>query len=298
MTLRSRLSLLVAAALTPMVVFSVVAAVLLQKDERDTMARDGIGRARSAMSAVDAHLRGTLLALQTLAASRTLEAGDLPAFHAEAQRVLRGQPAWVNIGLISAQSEVLFNAVYAFGKPESLPPTDDSIANVAQGAKIGIGNVRGGTAVRSPTVRVHLPVAYGGEFRYVISAPLNLKYLDDLLQAQRLPEGWSIVLVDRKKEVIVALPAAVTGSVVTPGLREAIERSREGWSRASPAEGAASYTAHVTSDLSGWVLAIGIPVDYVERGARRSFAIIAVGALIAFGLGVALAWLVARRIPG
>src|SRR5262245_23362518 len=156
MTLRLRLYLIVAAALAPMAVFALVAAFILQGDERNHAARLGIGQARSAMSAIDAHLRGALASLQTLGASHNLEAGNIAAFHAETQRVLRGQPAWVNIGLVSAKSEVLSNAIYAFGKPEPVPATDDSLANVANGTRIGIGNVRSGAAVRGATVRVHL----------------------------------------------------------------------------------------------------------------------------------------------
>ena len=76
------------------------------------MERDAIGRAHAAMSAVDAHLRGSIASLEILAASKSLESGDIAAFHAESQRVLRTQPAWVNIGLASAAKIQLANAVY------------------------------------------------------------------------------------------------------------------------------------------------------------------------------------------
>src|SRR5580765_2842154 len=148
MTLRSRLWLLIAAALAPMVLFAVVASVLLQNDERDTMAQSGLGRARSAMSAVDSHLRGTVLALRALAASKNLETGDIAAFHAESQRVLKADPAWVNIGLIRNR-QVLFNAVYSLGKPEPIPELDDSVQATENGTKISYGNVRAGNVVRN-----------------------------------------------------------------------------------------------------------------------------------------------------
>jgi len=71
-TLRLRLYLLVAGALAPMAVAAVVAALLLLDHERDTIERDALGRARAAMSAVDAHLRGSIAALETLAAGLLL----------------------------------------------------------------------------------------------------------------------------------------------------------------------------------------------------------------------------------
>jgi len=122
MTLRARLVLLVAATLAPMALCAVVAAWQLMVQERSVVEGNVVGRARSAMSAVDAHLRGTVLALQTLAASKNLESGDLAAYHAEAQRVLKGEPAWVNISLMAPSQQVLSNAVYAFGRPEPRPP--------------------------------------------------------------------------------------------------------------------------------------------------------------------------------
>jgi len=295
MTLRLRIVLLVATALAPMAICAVVAALLLLDQERSVMERGATGRARSAMSAVDAHLRGTILGLETLAASKNLESGDIAAFHAESQRVLRGQPAWVNIGLASAaKREQLFNAVYALGRPEPFGLDDDSFDAVLKGAKVAFGNVLSGTAVRNPTARVRIGVSYGNELRYVLSAPLNMKQLADVLQAQKLPDGWMIALIDRNQHVIAAQPPVPTGTPALDELRKAIERSPEGWMRIDGAEGPAMYSAHVTSDLSGWVLAIGVPPAYVEAGARRSLTILAAGVLSALLLGILLAWVVAR----
>jgi hypothetical protein len=278
-----------------MMLFALVAALLLQKDERETMARDGIGRARSAISAVDAHLRGVVFGLRTLAASKNLETGNIAAFHAEAQRVLKNDSAWVNIGLIH-KDQVLFNAVYAFGKPEPRPVLDDSVQVTAEGTKVSYGSVRPGNVVRSPTVRVHLPVSYGQD-HYIIAAPLNMKLLVDVLSAQNLPESWTITLMDRERHVIASVPPMATGSAAPDSMRTALEQGPEGWARSATADLPGVYYAHVTSDLSGWMLAIGIPTSYMEAGARRSFAVLAIGSLIALALGIGLAWVVARRLP-
>jgi hypothetical protein len=292
MTLRARLVLLVAATLAPMALCAVVAAWQLMVQERSVVEGNVVGRARSAMSAVDAHLRGTVLALQTLAASKNLESGDLAAYHAEAQRVLKGEPAWVNISLMAPSQQVLSNAVYAFGKPEPRPPSNDSLELTAKGTKVGFSNVRAGNVVRNPTVRVNVPVQFRGEPGYILIAPLNIKKITDVLQAQRLPETWTIVLVDRDSTVIAAFPPVATGAAAPEDLRKSIEPSPEGWTRGADA---GTHIAHVTSDLSGWVLAISVPPAYVEAGARRSLAILLVGVLLALAVGIGLAWLTANR---
>jgi hypothetical protein len=290
---------MVAGALAPMLVVAIVATLLLQRHERETLERDAIGRARAAMAAVDGRLRASMVSLETLAASRNLESGDIAAFHAESQRVLRTQPGWVNIGLASSARVQLSNAVYAFGKPEPFTATsdDESFAAAVRTASARIGSVSPGSAVRSPTVRVRVPVSYGGEVRYVISAPLNLKHLADLLETPRSPAETVTVLVDREKRVIVRVPAAPAGSPAPDELREAIERSPEGWFRSVSPEGRPTFTSYVTSPLSGWALGITLPADAVEAGARRSLAILVAGVLAALAAGCLLAWLIARRLP-
>jgi hypothetical protein len=298
MRLRLQLWLLLAAVLAPMVAVAVYAAQRLIDDERAATEREAIGRARAAMSAVDAHLRGSIASLETLAASKHLESGDLEAFHAETQRVLRTQPGWANIGVASAERVQLSNAVYAFGKPEPLAAVDEpSYLQALHGGKPVIGDVAAGIAVRSPTVRVRMPVALRGEVRYVISAPLSLKPLTELLQAQRLPQEGAIGLVDRARRIIVRVPATAANLPASDSLQQALDRAPEGWFRSRTREGRETYTAYVTSDLSGWALGIAIPAATVEAGERRTFALLALGAMLAAAIGGLLAWLIARREP-
>ena len=252
--------------------------------------------ARAAMSAVDAHLRGSIASLQSIATSKALEAGDIAAFHAESQRVLRTQPGWVNVSLVSAAKLVISNAVYALGKPEPLSPVEESFYAVVRTARPAIGNVMTGAIVQSPTVRVRVPVTYGDKVRYVLSAPLNLKYVaDNLLKAQRLPEGWVITLVDRDTRVIARLPAVATGLQEADDFRDATNGSPEGWFQGRTMEGRTTYTSYVRSQLSGWVLGIAIPAETVEAGARSTFAILGIGVLSAFAIGMLLASLIGRR---
>jgi two-component system, NarL family, sensor histidine kinase UhpB len=296
-TLRSRLFLLVAGTLSPMAVATVAAAMLLLGHEREMVERDAMGRARAAMSAVDAHLRGSIAALETLAASKTLPAGDIPAFHAESQQVLRTQPAWVNIGLATAGKVQLSNAVYNLGKPEPFTTSvdEESFDAVLRTGRPAVGSVAAGTVVQRPTARVRVPVVVGGEVRYVMSAPLNLPPLNALLQAQSMPDGWFIGLVDREHRVIVRLPPVPTGVPASDSLREATERAADGWFLGRTLEGRQTYTAYVTSALSGWVLGVGIPASEVEAEARIMLSMLAGGLAVSLAAGLLLAWLIARR---
>jgi hypothetical protein len=292
---RLRPYLLVAGTLLPLIVFGVIAARQLARHERETVEREATGRAHAAMSAMDAHLRSSIVSLETLGASKSLEAGNIAAFHQEAQRVLRTQPAWVNIGLASADKMQLFNAVYALGKPEAFATEDGSYAAALRGARASFGNVVAGTVVQSPTVRVRVPVSYGDEVRYVLSAPQNLKLIAELMQGQHLPDDWGITLVDPETRVIARLPAVPAGVEESQTLRDAIRRAPEGWFEGQSREGRPTYTAYVTSQLSGWTLGVAIPAGTVEGGQQRILTMLVAGMLLSFVLGMALAWQLAER---
>ena len=297
MTLRSRLFFLVAGTLLPVAAAAMLAALLLLDHEREQLERDAIGRARGVLSAVDAHLRASVAALETLAASRHLAAGDLQAFHAESQQVLRTQPAWVNIGLASADKMQISNAVYNFGKPEpfSQAVDEESFDAVVRTGRPVVGSIAAGTVVQRPTARVRVPVVLGGEIRYVLSAPLNLAQVGALLEAQRLPEGWFIGVVDREHRVVARIPAVPAGVPASDSIREATERAQEGWFHGRNLDGRPTYTAYVTSPMSGWTLGIGIPEREVEAETRIMLSLLAAGVLGSLIIGLLAAWLIARR---
>ena len=115
MRLHPQLSLLVAVAVAPVLVLAVSAGVLLVRHERQTMEQEAIGRTQSAMSAVDAEIRGHFTAMQALAASKALEAGDLEAFYEEAQRVLRGQSDWLTVRLALPTERQIFDTTVPLG---------------------------------------------------------------------------------------------------------------------------------------------------------------------------------------
>jgi sensor domain CHASE-containing protein len=65
----------------------VLAVTALTRHERTTIEQEAMGRAASVMSAIDAEVNGSIMALQALAASKNLETGDLRAFRSSFQSV-------------------------------------------------------------------------------------------------------------------------------------------------------------------------------------------------------------------
>ena len=284
-------------AIAPLVAVLLVGGFLLWKGEREALQREALGRTRSAMSAIDTELRSSITALRALAASRSLEAGDIRAFHGEAQRVLATQPQWRNIGLATLDRQQLMDAIRPYGAPAPFGD-DEAFEAVLSTRAPAISSLSRGTAIPGLSVRVRVPVVVQGEMRYVLSVPIEPESFGGLLRAQRLPDGWVIGLADRHKRFIARLPAVPTGTSVSPDFGAAIERAPEGWFPGRTLEGADTFTPYVTSELSGWVLGIAMPQQLIEAGASRATLVTSLGGLVALAIALALAWLIAQRIAG
>jgi signal transduction histidine kinase len=281
MRLRSHLLLLSVATAAPVLALAVVVAFLVVKQERDTLRDGAFDRVVAVMSAIDAELRGSIATLRALAASGSLEKGDLAAFHAEATRILKAHPDWL---------------AYSVDRPGGGPEADRDSFELA--ARIGEPVIGGLTrwGERGWGVPLRMPVMRDGAPIYVVSAVLRPDAFADLLRAQRMPEGWVVAIADRSGTIVGRLPPVPPGTLASESWRERIARSPQGWFRGVTIEGRETYTPYVTSNLTGWALGIAMPAEQVDAAAWRSFWLVLVMVLLASGIAVGLALLIGWRI--
>jgi signal transduction histidine kinase/CheY-like chemotaxis protein len=296
MRLHPQLSLLVAGAVAPVLVLAVAAGVLLVRHERQTLQHEAIGRTQSAMSAVDAEIRGHFTTVQALATSRSLESGNIPAFYDEAQRVLRSQPDWLTVRLALATETPLFDTAVALGA--ALGPIGElnTFRQAVATRQPVIGDVD--TTGARPVVRMRMPVVVDGIVRYVITVRLAPESFADMLHQQRLPDSWVIALADRNRRFIARLPPVPSGRMVSESFRAAIDHAPNGWFQGSTLEGTRTYTPYVTSQQSGWVMGIAIPASTVDAAANRTLIGMGAGIAAALALALLLGWYMSRRIAG
>jgi signal transduction histidine kinase len=294
MRLHPQLSMLVAAAVAPVLVLAVAVGVLLVRHERSTMQSEAIGRTRSAMSAVDADIRGHFASLQALSVSRQLELGNIPAFYDEAQRVLRGQPDWLAVRLALATETPLFDTAVRLGGELGAVRDLDSFRQAVATRHPVISDVD--TSGPRPVVRIRVPVVASGTVRYVITVRIAPESFDDVLRQQRVPASWVIALVDRKRHLIARIPPLPAGQVVSESFRGAIDHAPNGWFSGQTFEGTPTYTPYVTSEQTGWVMGIAIPASQVDAAARRTLIGMGGGVAAALAVALLLGWHMARRI--
>jgi signal transduction histidine kinase/ActR/RegA family two-component response regulator len=306
--------MLAAVGVVPMLVLSIVLGYFLVEHEKETIRQAARARNHTFLTAVDAQMQGYLGTLRALAASASLETGDLKAFDAEARRVLATQrPEWRTILLLDTSGQQLMNLRYPPGVPLTNEAQIDNpgFRQVLATRQPFIGNLNPGPVSRLPGIAVRMPVmepeapngqpgrnpmGQGEALRYVLEFVVEPAALLRLMQAQKYPAPWVAALVDRNGLFIARQPTRAAGKHVSPDFRAAIERAREGWFRGKTLEGRDTYTDYKTSDLTGWTVGLAIPTSEINAAAYRASVYLVLGTLASLLSALTFAYWLSRYI--
>jgi len=297
--IRAQLTWMILAALLPMLIAVAVGAALLLRNERETIERDGLGRTRSAMSAIDAEVRNALDTLKAIASSNALAKGETAAFFDDAILAQKSQPSWTNLALSSASGELIFNT-YSPLNAASTAAMRRMIGNdrsILENGKVAIGNVVALDNVTDrPAIQLHMPIEQEGKVRYILTATIDPAAFLAILQAQRLPADWIIALADRNLRFIARIPHRPIGAPISDTFREGLSRATEGFIEGRTVEGLESYTPYVQSQLTGWALGIAIPRTTVNAGAWKLVPPILLGVFVTMAFAIGIGRVMGRRI--
>lgn len=295
--LRSKLLLLATVGVVPMLVLSSVLGYFLIVHQRETFREATRQRNQTLLSAVEAQMLGYIGTLRALAASSSLDGGDLRAFQAEAQRVLASQPDWRNVLLLDTTGQQLVNLRFPYGA--RLPPESQidkpGFREVIAKRTPSIGDLNPGPVSGVPGIAVRLPVVRGAELRYVLEFILEPAALIRLMKTQGYTTSWATGIVDRQGHFIARLPSPPR-ELASPDLLVATQRTRDGWYRGKTLEGWDTYTAHKTSALTGWTVALAVPSSELNAAAYRASAYMILGTLISLLSAFAFAYWLSHYI--
>lgn len=295
----SQVDILTIVAVLPFVAVCIVAAFLEAEQARTSALNDALGRARTAISAVDFELRGHVLTVQAMATSRSFEKGDLRAIHDEAKRILASQPAWLNVGLQSGNGTQVFNAIEPFGTPPVPQADQESLERALELGTPQIGNVAIGPAIDKAATRVRVPVHAQGQVRYVISVPLKPQLFEDILRGQHLPADWQISLVDGKSRVVASVPpqpaGAALGAPPPVARRKVMPLAAEGMANSVRGDGVEVYSPYARSSFSGWQVNVLVPKESIESAAWKGARPIVLGVMAALTIAALMLWLSSWR---
>lgn len=86
-------------------------------------------------------LRGSITTIEAITASPALQGDDLPAFRAEALRVLATQPSWLDITLSRPSGEKVLDALQGVMHPGQRVLDPASVARAVSTRQVVVGNV-------------------------------------------------------------------------------------------------------------------------------------------------------------
>jgi len=297
--LRSSLVSLVFATVVPLVLFAALVTILLIRHERDNFIQAMADRNRAFISAVEAELKGHMTTLHALSAARSLTSGDLRMFHRDIAAVLKTQPYWSNIVLVTPEGRQVVNAAAPWGtRLLAQPLQPDTLEQVRRTLAPVVGNVvpEGGRFVKRPGFPLRVPIFRHGALVYVLNAIVDPAGFEQLIVRQQLPRGWVSGLVDANGKFVARVPAQPVGSPATAEYLGHVRAEPQGWYRGQTVEGIDTFTAYASSDFSGWSVGLAIPAPVVLGGAVRAAWLMSAGAVASLAIAIFIALRLGRRI--
>jgi PAS domain S-box-containing protein len=290
---------LVAVALVPVLSFTVFVVLSLVERQRATLASGLEDTARALALAVDLELESAITALQGLAASEKLAAGDHGGFSQQLEQARTdARRGWWTAAVLDPndRAAVTLRPPVAASVWGSLTAQDGFRAAMVTG-RPWISNSLEEPGTRARMIAVAVPVARDGASPRSVVAVLKADRLARGLVQHRLPSGASAHVLDRDHRAVARLPLIIA-SPAPDGELEAVVRRywAEGFGRVSIADGDGIYAAVARAPLSGWTVTVVVPEAAFEAPWRRWLMTTIGGGLCLLLIGLGLASVAARRI--
>ncbi|MDP2032393.1 MAG: ATP-binding protein [Polaromonas sp.] len=296
-TIRSRLVLLTILCMVPAFLMAALVLAYNYRQQQDELSRESIAGARTLTRLVDRELALAQVALDVLAASPALKLRDHAAFQRQAQEVLK-RGFINNIALIDVSGQQLVNTAIPFG--EALPMTGvmDQVRRVLQSGQPEVSGLVTGAALKRQLVSVMVPVISGGNVSGVLSGVILPGHFAKLLDSYDLPPDRITVIFDPADKVVARShdPELYLGKGIASGLSERLKQVKEGAFELATLEGVQVLSAFSRSPVSGWGVAIGIPLNSLTQDLRHAMAMLLAVMVLLIGLGVAGSWWMGGRI--
>ncbi len=265
-----RLSLIALAVVIPMLLLLAATVYRLADQERDQSRHAILYSSRPIMSVVDAQLGKYMAAVQALAVSPSLKAGDLAGFREEAEQALPGlSGAWVTLS--DAQGQQLVNTLVPATEPPPLLSEEGRTLAVRalQTRQMQVSDVFVGAVAKFPMISVGVPIFVADKPMYFLTIGVDVTVFRALLNSQVLPEGWIVEVIDRRGNIIARSRdhERWVGSSASAGWR-AMSRE-DGLFETLALEGQPVIYANAVSQLSGWATVVAAEKSTLDAPIRQ-----------------------------
>ena len=298
MKIRFHLGLMAAVVLVPVVLVLGYAIASLLDAERDSYLRSMREAARSTSLASDrewSYATGSAMALRH---SKLLAAGDLAGFYLQCKQTNAGSE--INTILFDSGGKQLFNTVRQYGAviPEPTDAVRSRIKSVLGGDKPVVSNLILGRATGQYVVSLEFPLVFPDNRLYVLSQWFYAEHLKGAFPTKDIPSPWLIAIFDRDGRTISRNrgPVEYVGRMPKDDLRNAILDKQVLKIRNVARDGIEVYTVFDRSTVTGWTVAVGVPVELVEASARRAVFLMSVALVAALAFSITAVYFFGKRL--
>src|SRR5450432_3977549 len=298
-SVRTSLTVLVVGCVLPLALVAWFLIVNFYDRERSQLTTNAIGRARALTLVVDREIATTQAALQALGTSNFLVNGDLDGFRSRAIEVLRNLQA-ENIVVVDATGQFLVSTRRPFGEPlQSLTnPALLKLRRILQTGKPGISDLFYGPIAGQPIFAISVPVQILGSTGYSLSATVSTTYLSSMLVERQFPPNWRGSIFDSSGTIVARTHdiEKFRGKKINQDVPQRIGTSNEGSFESFTLEGIPALIAYSRSSATQWMAIIGIPLDELTAGLRKTLVSLIAATVTSLTVGLLLAWVIGGRI--
>lgn len=297
-SLAARLVWLVLLSTLPVALFAVGLIYAEFRHGKEQIAANTLRTARALSLAVERQLSEVQSGLAALATSGALQDGDVERFMVQANRFVSGQPTVRNIVLVGPDGRQAANTLLRAPDPLPTAVASPQILSVFETAQPVFTDLFMGLVEKRPMVAAAVPVLRNGKVAYVLAAGIEPATLRSIFERQRLPHSWPASIVDDSGTIVARTVEAhrFVGQKATAELLERRSRSPEGVFEGLTMEGKPVLAVFSRSEVTGWLVAIGIPTTQINQPLRDTMMSLVLVALVMLGVSCTIALSNSRRL--
>jgi signal transduction histidine kinase len=285
----------VAAAVVPIVAFSIAIGVWDVVTTRRAVESGLQDTARALALALDREIASWIGALNALATSGALDAGDLQQFSRQAMEVAALYDGWITMTEPNGQQVV--NTRTAPGEP--LPRSRGHYFErvFATGQPV-VSDLFVSALTGEPLIAVYVPVRRDGAVRYSLNLGLTPERLSELLARQALAPGWLGMVTDGDAQIIARAQGhrRYVGRMAPEWYARGVRNSPSGLLAGPSYEGPAINLAYQRVPGSGWSVAVAVPQATLAAAWRQPLIVMAGAGVLLVALAIAMSLFYAQRI--
>jgi signal transduction histidine kinase len=295
MKTRTYLLLMLVAIIVPVACLSILGLSMLLEFERTARIHSIEETAHATSLLIDSEIAIAEASINNIANSQDIATDNFERLHRLLSATRKSPLSWTLVA--DYEGNGLMNTLVPYGTPLA-KKTGPWAAKVYDSQKTRVGGYFIGATSKRGVVSVNVPLPRVAGKKYVVTQIFDPDYFNKVFLRNTLAPSWIIGIFDANGISIARNKNAdsLVGNHVTPALFEASRRQRSGMVKHVTRDKVEVYDIFVRSALTGWTVAIGVPVAEFEAAARLTTWYAAMALLAVLGGAVGMAVFFARRI--